>query len=219
MPLDRPAAWRAWRSFRGVEPRIRAFLLARMLVAGAGPMGPSFRRLHGRVLSMGAGHGLVDRYLAEINPDVRIEGFDVDERRVARAIRTEERYPRVRIRVADVTTLEPQGEYDGALCIDILHHVPRERHAFVAGVLMRALRPGGLLLVKDMGTRPRRQYLWNRLHDRVVVGPGPLYSYSPEGMASMLRESGFQIEEVARLSRPWGLYPHYSVLARRPASG
>ncbi|MEA2495211.1 MAG: hypothetical protein QOJ29_3122 [Thermoleophilaceae bacterium] len=197
---------------------MRAFLFARLLVAGLGPMGPSFRRLHGRILSMGAGHGLVDRYLTEINPDVRIDGFDLDEQRVARAIKTETRYPRVRIRVADVTTLDPAVHYDGALCIDILHHVPYERHGYLAGVLMHALRPGGLLLVKDMATTPRRQYLWNRLHDRVVVGRGQLWSYSPEGMAAMLRGAGFEIEEVTRLNRAWGLYPHYLVLARRPTS-
>jgi 2-polyprenyl-3-methyl-5-hydroxy-6-metoxy-1,4-benzoquinol methylase len=217
MPLDHAAAWRAWRSFRGIEPQARAFLFARVLVAGLGPMSPSFRRLHGRILSMGAGHGLVDRYLTEINPDVRIEGFDLDEQRVARAIKTEDRYPRVRIRVADVTTLDPDVLYDGALCIDILHHVRRENHIGMAQVLMRALRPGGTLLVKDMSTTPRRQYLWNRVHDRLVVGNEPIWCYSPEGMAQMLTEAGFEIDEIQRLHRPFGLYPHYMVVARKPS--
>jgi cyclopropane fatty-acyl-phospholipid synthase-like methyltransferase len=218
MALDRVAAWRAWHSFRGIEPRARAFLFARILVAGLGPMESGFRRLHGRILSLGAGHGLVDRYLTEINPDVTIEGVDLDERRVARAIKTEQRYPRVRIRVADVTTLDPDVGYDGALAIDVIHHVPYETHPGIAAALLRALRPGGLLLVKDMATTPRRQYLWNRFHDRVVVGREPIWCYSPEGMAQMLRDAGFEIDEVTRLHRPLGLYPHYMVIARKAQS-
>jgi 2-polyprenyl-3-methyl-5-hydroxy-6-metoxy-1,4-benzoquinol methylase len=216
MALDRAAAWRAWRSFHGIEPRIRAFLFARLLVAGLGPLEPAFHRLRGRILSLGAGHGLVDRYLNEINPDVTIDGIDLDEKRVARAVKTGASYPRVRIHLGDITTLEPEVAYDGALAIDVIHHVPREAHGQVAGALLRDLRPGGLLLVKDMATTPRRQYLWNRLHDRVVVGPEPIWCYSPDGMAAMLREAGFEIDEVKRIGRPWGLYPHYEVLARKP---
>lgn len=218
MALNRGAAWRAWHSFRGIEPRYRAFLLARILVAGLGPMEPGFRRLRGRILSLGAGHGLVDRYLADINPAVTIEGVDLDEKRVSRAIKTEGRYPRVRIRVADVTKLDPGSGYDGALAIDVIHHVPVETHHGIAAALLRALRPGGILLVKDMATTPRRQYLWNRFHDRVVVGPEPIWCYSPEDMAAMLRQAGFEIDEVTRLGRPLGLYPHYMVVARKPAA-
>jgi cyclopropane fatty-acyl-phospholipid synthase-like methyltransferase len=216
MSLDLRAAWRAWHSFRGIEPRVRAFLLARILVAGLGPMGRGFRLLRGRILSLGAGHGLVDRYLTEINPDVTIEGVDLDAQRVARAIETEDRYPRVRIRVADVTELEPDVGYDGALAIDVIHHVPRETHRHIVRALLRALRPGGVLLVKDMATTPRRQYWWNRFHDRVVVGPHPISCYSPEAMAQMLEEEGFRIDEVTRINRSIGLYPHYMVVARKP---
>lgn len=219
MPLDRRAALRAWRSFRGIEAHVRLFLFGRVLVAGLGPMTATFRDLRGRILSFGAGHGLVDRYLAEVNPHVHVEGFDLDERRVTRAVETEERHPRVRIRLADARKLEPEAlGYDGALCIDIIHHVPREDHLALAAVLLRALRPGGTLLVKDMATRPRRQYMWNRFHDRVVVGRGRIWCYAPDEMATMLRDAGFEIERVERLGRPWGLYPHYSVIARRPES-
>jgi cyclopropane fatty-acyl-phospholipid synthase-like methyltransferase len=216
MAVDRVAAWRAWHSFCGVEPRVRAFLFARLLVAGLGPLEPFFRQLHGRVLSLGAGHGLVDRYLTEINDAVTIDGIDLDERRVARATATAARYPRVRIRLGDVASLNSPATYDGALAIDVIHHIARDRHARVASALIDALRPGGLLLVKDMATTPRRQYLWNRLHDRVVVGRSPIWCYPPEDMAAMLREAGFEVVDVRRLGRAWGLYPHYAVLARRP---
>jgi hypothetical protein len=71
-------------------------------------------------------------------------------------------------------------------------------------------------LVKEMATTPRRQYLWNRLHDRIVAGPGPISCRSPEDMAELLASVGFEVDDVLRLRR-LGLYPQYLVVARKPA--
>ena len=217
MALDRGAAWRAWSSFKGLGPVTRAFLLARMAVAPLGPLEPELARLHGRILSLGCGHGAIDRYIAEANPAVHIEGVDLDATRVEQAAATEERAPRVRARVADVTTLDPGEGYDGAIAIDVLHHVPPGTHGPIAAALFRALKPGGVCLVKDMAPEPRRQHLWNRTHDRIVAGPDPIHCRMEDDMARLLRETGFEIETVRRLKR-LRIYPQYLVLARRPAA-
>jgi cyclopropane fatty-acyl-phospholipid synthase-like methyltransferase len=214
--LDRQAAWRAWRSFDGVGALTQAFLLARMAVAPLGPLEQEWRGLHGRVLSLGCGHGAVDRYVAELNPSVHIEGVDLDEGRVKQACETQDRAPRVVVSVADVTTLDPGEGYDAALAIDVLHHVPADAHGRIAAALHRALKPGGVCLVKEMAPEPRRQYLWNRTHDRIVAGPDPIHCRMPEDMAGVLRGAGFEIEDVRRVKR-LGIYPQYLVRARRSA--
>jgi cyclopropane fatty-acyl-phospholipid synthase-like methyltransferase len=216
MGMDWGAARRAWGSFAGLGAGTRAFLLARMAVAPLGPMGPELQELEGRILSLGCGHGAVDRYIAEVNPGVRIEGVDLDERRVREAAATAHRAPRVRVEVADVTTHDAGEGYDGALAIDVLHHVPADAHGDIAAALHRALKPGGLVLVKEMAPQPRRQYLWNRFHDRIVAGPEPIHCRMPDDMASVLRDSGFTIERVRRLRR-LRIYPQYLVLARKAA--
>lgn len=216
MALDRRAAWTAWRSFSPLGPATQAFLLARMAVAPLGPLEADFKALRGRILSLGCGHGAIDRYVAEVNSDVRIEGVDLDAARVEQANRTQDLAPRVSARVADVTTFDPGEGYDGALAIDVLHHVPFEAHARIAHALLRALRPGGTLLVKEMAPEPRRQYLWNRTHDRIVAGPEPICCRLPDDMAEVLRAAGFEITDVRRLRR-LRIYPQYLVSARRPA--
>ena len=216
MGTDWGAARRAWGSFAGLGVGTRAFLLARMAVAPLGPMGPELAELRGRILSLGCGHGAVDRYIAEVNPDVTIEGVDLDAERVREAGATAARAPRVEVRVADVTTMDPGEGYDGALAIDVLHHVPAAAHGEIAAALHRALKPGGLVLVKEMAPEPRRQYLWNRFHDRIVAGPDPIHCRMPDDMAAVLSESGFEIERVRRLRR-LRIYPQYLVLARKPA--
>ena len=215
MALDWGGAWRAWRSFRPLPLPTRAFLLARMAVAPLGPMDAELRNLRGRVLSLGCGHGAIDRYVAEINPAVEIDGVDLDADRVEQAAATQEHAPRVRVQLADVTTLEPTEPYDAALAIDVLHHVPADSHARIASAIFRALRPGAIWLVKDMAPEPRRQYLWNRMHDRIVAGPGPIHCRMPDDMAAVLSGVGFEIEGVRRLKR-LRIYPQYLVLARKP---
>jgi 2-polyprenyl-3-methyl-5-hydroxy-6-metoxy-1,4-benzoquinol methylase len=213
--IDARAAWRAWRSYRGADAATRAFLAARIAVAPLGPMGPELRSLRGRVLSVGCGHGIVERYLAEVNPEVQMDGIELDEERVRVAQATEEASPRVRVRVADVTRLDIEEPYDAALAVDVLHHVPFEHHASIARALLHILEPGGLLLVKDISTTPRPQYLWNRLHDLLVTGPGPSWCRSPGELARLLEEAGMKVESWRRMRRIQ-LYPHYLVVARRP---
>lgn len=213
MAINWPAAWRAWTSYRGAGPAVQAFLLARMAVAPLGPLGPEFGALRGNVISLGCGHGAVDRYLAEINPDVTIDGVDLDEDRVSLARGTEERQPRVRVRVADVRHLEAAGTYDAALAIDVLHHVDASMHADVVRALRDCLRPGGTLLVKEMASTPRRQYLWNRAHDRIVAKE-EIHCRDPDEMARVVENAGFEIENVRRLKR-LRIYPQYLVKARR----
>ena len=216
MALDRAAARRAWASFAGLEVTTRAFLLARMAVAPLGALEAEWRALRGRVLSLGCGYGVVDRYVAELNPAVTIDGVERDRHRVCEAFRTQARAPRVRVHEGDVRTFVPPSGYDAALAVDLLHHVPFRDHAQIAASVHRALRPGGVVLVKEMAPEPRPQYLVNRLHDRVVSGPEPIACRSPDDMAALLQDAGFVVDDVRRVRRA-DPYPQYLVHARRPA--
>jgi cyclopropane fatty-acyl-phospholipid synthase-like methyltransferase len=146
---------------------------------------------------------------------VTIEGVDLDEERVRVAQATAGRQPRVRVRVADVRQLEEDGRFDAALAIDVLHHVEGSLHGAVVGALRDCLRPGGVLLVKEMATTPRRQYLWNRTHDRIVAGPERIHCRRPEEMAEVIERAGFRVDDVRRLKR-LRIYPQYLIKATRP---
>ena len=211
--LDVRAAYRAWASFAGAGPATRAFLLARLVNAPLGPMDDDLRGLEGRILSLGAGYGLIERYLAELNPDVVIDGIELDESRVAAAGASPAE--RVTVTRADVRSLPEAGAYSAALAIDVLHHVAGDEHAGIAAALHDCLEPGGLCLVKDIAMTPRWKYAWNRAHDRLVAGPDPLHCRAPGEMAGVLEAAGFEIAAVRRLSLA-SPYPHYLIRAERP---
>jgi 2-polyprenyl-3-methyl-5-hydroxy-6-metoxy-1,4-benzoquinol methylase len=209
------AAFRAWRSYRGAGIRTRAFLAARLAVLPLHPLAQEFGRLEGRVLGVGSGHGLLARWLAELNPGVTVDGYDVDAERVAIAQATEQRQPRVRIHRRDVLTLDQHAAFDAAVAIDLMHHIaPADRPA-LAQALARAVKPGGTLLIKDIAPTPRWKHAVNRLHDRLVTNERTTAA-DPAALAELFAEAGFAIERLERVA-PLSPYPHFILRARRLA--
>lgn len=207
------AAFRAWRSFRGAGVHTRAFLAARLLVLPLGALAEELRQVNGRVLSVGAGHGLLERFAAELNPGVTVTGLDLDAERAAVADATRRNAPRVEIRAQDVRSLDEDGGYDAAIAIDLLHHVPTEDHAALAAALARAVKPGGTLLVKDIARTPNWKNAVNRLHDRIVASEATT-GLEPEALAELFAEAGFRTERLERIA-PLSPYPHFILRARR----
>jgi 2-polyprenyl-3-methyl-5-hydroxy-6-metoxy-1,4-benzoquinol methylase len=213
------AAFRAWRTYRGTGLRTRAFLAARFLVLPRRALAAEFLQLHGRVLGVGSGHGVLARWLAELNPEVTVDGSDIDGSRVALAAASEARSPRVRIHHRDVRALDERDAYDAAVAIDLLHHVPAVDHREIAYAIARALKPGGVVLIKDIALTPRWKHRFNGVHDRLVTGRWENFSREPEDMAAVFESAGFQTERCERVA-PLSPYPHFILRARKaPPSG
>jgi len=208
------AAFRAWRSYRGAPLRVRLFLLARFAVVPRRALAREFRELHGRVLSVGSGHGLLERWIAELNADVEVDGFELDAERVALAETTAARAPRVHLHRQDVRSLDPDAGYDAALAVDVIHHIPQAEHAALAAALARAVRPGGVVLIKEIARTPGWKHRWNSHHDKFVTGEHSIDAREPEDLAAVFGAAGFTTE----LSERVGVltpYPHYILRLRR----
>lgn len=216
MTIDIRTAYRAWASYSGSGPGTRIFLAARLGVVPIGAMDEELRGLSGRVMSLGCGYGLVERYLAMLNHDVQVDGFELDESRVETANATTPDGLPITVLHQDVTTIETGRQYDAALALDVMHHVPGDAHRDVAEALWRAVRPGGTCLVKDIDTTPRWKHAWNRLHDRIVAGPDPISCRSMRDMQTVFEAAGFTCEAARRL-HPFSPYPHYLLVLNRPA--
>jgi 2-polyprenyl-3-methyl-5-hydroxy-6-metoxy-1,4-benzoquinol methylase len=210
------AAFRAWRSYRGAPAGTRLFLAARLVVLPLRPLAAEFAALHGRVLAVGSGHGLLERWLAELNPGVTVDGSDLDGERVALAAATQARAPRVRMHHRDVRSVGEHEAFDAAVAIDLLHHVPYGDHEAIAGALGRALKPGGVVLIKDIARTPRWRHGFNSLHDRLVTGEHETFSREPEEMAAVFEAAGFRTERCYRVA-PLSPYPHFILRLRRGA--
>jgi 2-polyprenyl-6-hydroxyphenyl methylase/3-demethylubiquinone-9 3-methyltransferase len=193
--------------------RLRAFLAARLLVLPLKPLADELRRLDGRVLGVGSGHGLIARYAAELNPRIEVTGMDVDAARVAIAQATEANAPRVRIQVADVRRLGADAPFDAAAAVDLMHHIAPADRADVARALAAAVRPGGTLLIKEIARTPRWKHAINRAHDRLIANEST-EGFDPESLARLFVAAGFETERLERIA-PLSPYPHFILRARR----
>lgn len=237
MSIDLRAARRAFASYRGAPAGARAFVAARYVVAPMGPLADEFRGRSGRVLSLGSGLSMLERYLAELEPGLHFDGVDLDPVKVELIARTLHRSPRVTLRLGDATRLEDLAEgdpgarpsggdeatgpdagsgYDLVLICDAMHHFPADVHGAVLRSVADLLRPGGTVVVKDLDAGPAWKYHWNRIHDRIVAGPEPIHCRPPAEMAALLTDAGLVVERADRIDHALTPYAHYLIRATRP---
>ena len=167
--------------------------------------------MSGPVLDIGCGFGLFSLYYAATAPARFVHGLDVDARRIAMARRAAQHLGigNVGYEHADARDFKGNGEIGAAYMLDIVHHVPPAAVAPLLRRLHQCLLPGGVLLVKDVDTRPapKRWFTWAL--DRAMAPRTPVRYWSTEELTAALQATGFRVRRhlmVDLLPYPHVLY-------------
>ena len=127
------------------------------------------------VLDIGCGAGLLMGLAAGVGLEFRGRGLDVSGRAIAAAKTMVQRAkglnPKVRLDfdLIPKTATWPDETFDVVFLVDVLHHIKaRAQQEFFARAVSN-VRPGGVLVYKDMCLRPWWKAQMNRLHDLVLV--------------------------------------------------
>jgi 2-polyprenyl-3-methyl-5-hydroxy-6-metoxy-1,4-benzoquinol methylase len=153
----------------------------------------------GRILDVGCGFGLFAGYFGQTQPGRRIVGIDPDASRVrqAESVARTLGLTQHQFVVGDAETGLPTGEFDAAYILDVMHHLREEDQRPVLAALRERLRPGGVLVMKDVTTEPRAQLLFTEALDRVMIGrTAPLHYRHHREWQEMLEELGFATRVV-----------------------
>ena len=104
----------------------------------------------------------------------------------------------------DATAAWPCGEeqFDVVSIIDVMHHVPVAAQRSVIETASRRVKPGGMLLYKDMCRRPLWRAWANRLHDLVVARQWINYA-AVQDVERWASEAGMRVVERERINRLW----------------
>jgi SAM-dependent methyltransferase len=171
----------------------------------------------GRVLDLGCGFGLFSLYYASTHPDLTLEGFDRNARRIAmaRAAAGRLRLGNVRYEVGDVMDFRGGERFDAAYMLDIVHHIPPEAVRPLLEQVAKILPPGGRLLIKDVDRHPAYKRWFTHALDKVMDPGTPVRYWEAEELTRLLGEVGFTVHRhlmVDILPYPHILY----ICGRRP---
>jgi 2-polyprenyl-3-methyl-5-hydroxy-6-metoxy-1,4-benzoquinol methylase len=182
---------------------------------------PFLRTLHhvapgARVLDVGAGHGVL-AVLALAAGASGVTAVEPDLRKALPSFRGD----RVRFVAGYAEALA--GTFDLVTLYDVLYRVPLTERDRLLVALRERLRPGGLLLIKEIDPGRRVKFAWNRaqefVSDRflgITLGSGLHYEPSARLLARLASAGleGCAVEDVGTG------YPHAHVLytARAPAA-
>ncbi len=173
----------------------------------------------GKVVDLGCGSGLMAAIFMLGSDRRRVEGFDLDPEKVEQARRLRERWPSLEFHEADLTAFEPP-QARAMTIVDVLYLIPFPLQEEILKHCWAALPPGGVLLLKDMDTRPGWKAIWNSFQETLAVKVigftlGSKFYFRPQAdYRRVLERLGFKVE-VVRLDRGYW-YPHILFVCRKP---
>ncbi|NND41131.1 MAG: class I SAM-dependent methyltransferase [Silicimonas sp.] len=151
----------------------------------------------GRVLDMGCGFGLFSLYFGKAEPGRHCIGVELQEGRVAHARKSAERLgiENVEYYVGDVRDWDGPTDLDAIYLLDVVHHLPQESVPEFLEKLKGLIKPGGLLILKDVADRPLVKMWFTLILDRLMVGMSePIRYWPPAELIELLRSLGFDVK-------------------------
>jgi 2-polyprenyl-3-methyl-5-hydroxy-6-metoxy-1,4-benzoquinol methylase len=215
------AARAALRAYRAAPLGDRLHVVVRWLSC---PFPPVVEALPsaGRVLEVGCGHGLFSGYLARRSPRLQVHGVDIDADKIAVAAASAPLAGgRLDFAVGDSGSV-PDGPWDAVVLVDVLYLLDEAAQRALLKSCAAALSPGGVLVVKDMGTRPRWKARWNAAQEALsvrvlkITEGSPEFTFTdPEERARWLVAAGLRDVRARRLDRG-RLHPHHLLVGQAP---
>lgn len=206
----------ALRLFAHAPLSVRAHVHVRWWSAPFAPVAAALPA-QGRILEVGCGHGLFSAYAALASPGRSVVGVDIDASKIAHA--------QAAARGSDASvsfTVEPSGAvpagpWAAVVFVDVLYLLPAEEQRRLLREASDALAPDGVIVVKEMDTRPRWKARWNTWQETVsvkVLGltAGSSFDFVEPGvMAGWLAELGLS-PRLQRVDRG-RMHPHHLLVA------
>ena len=176
----------------------------------------------GRILEIGCGHGLFSTYLALGSNERTVLGTDVDGDKIRAAQRAAHGVDNLRFE-PDEPGVFPAGPWDAVCIVDVLYLIDREGERELVVTAAEHLAPGGVLVVKEMGTTPRWKFRWMAMQERLsvqvlrITAGRDLTFVPPAELASWMQDA--DLTDVEHRPLDGGhLHPHHLVVARKPAA-
>jgi 2-polyprenyl-3-methyl-5-hydroxy-6-metoxy-1,4-benzoquinol methylase len=220
-PPRTPVARRAIALFAGAPRGDRFHVRARWWTCPI-PAVESVVPRAGRILEVGAGHGLLSFYLALTSPERDVVGVDIDEHKIelARAAATRLDPGEASVEFATVTPgAMPEGPFDAIVINDVLYLMSRAQREQVLSDCIERLATGGVLVIKELDVTPRWKYQIGRAQE-ILATRVLSYTQGDQVEIAPMQEFVDQVEAAGlvttttRVDRGY-VHPHQLLVARK----
>ena len=116
----------------------------------------------GRILDIGCGYGFMSFMLQFASPARQITGYDYDEEKIAVARHCFGKNLNIDFRTADINQIKIV-EADSIIISDLLHYLQPDVQVALLRKCMEAVRPGGIILIRDGDTDLKNKHQGTRL--------------------------------------------------------
>ena len=161
------------------------------------------------IFDVGCGNGVFLYLLAIFREPKKLYGIDVFDNDLSAVKKI---FPSVQYDKINNISDWPNENFDVVTVIDVIHHIkPQEQRDFLNKVYDK-IKPGGILIIKDMSTKPWYFALINIIHDLVFAKQ--LIHYFPfRELVLNIESNGFEIKETKSKILFW--YSHEWVVAKK----
>jgi 2-polyprenyl-3-methyl-5-hydroxy-6-metoxy-1,4-benzoquinol methylase len=177
---------------------IRAYCTIRFLIINLRILDEleQYLPLNGLTVDLGCGFGLFSLYFAMRGPGRQLLSLDLNGKRIQMARRSAEI-----LGVADRTEFIERNvvdhpfdhSADAIVTLDLLHHIPPAEVPRILQHCHRILKPGGILLVKEITARPRWKAFFTWVLDKAMDPKTPVHYYGQLEMKKKLMDLGFTV--------------------------
>ena len=159
------------------------------------------------IFDVGCGNGAFLFLLATFREPKKLYGVDVSENNLSIVKNI---FPNTKYNKVNNISDWPKENFNVITVIDVLHHIkPEEQHEFINKILNK-IKPGGILIIKDMSTKPWYFAIMNTIHDLIFANQ--LIHYFPfNELIQIIKKNGFEIQEINSKILLW--YSHEWVVA------
>lgn len=154
------------------------------------------------ILEVGCGEGAICQRLAMAYPTASITGIDISPQvgRLFAGDRSRVRF--LTATIADYAQTSAES-HDLVIVADVLHHVPWSMHDEFLSEVVRTMRPGGWLVLKDWERRRNLIHAAGYLSDRYLTGDRIRYGTLSELRQIAERTCGQESVKKVTRYRPW----------------